>query len=216
MQIFLIIIAVLLALLLQYLLSRNAAQGITAQIEPDTDAAEPDERFRLILRVRNNSRLIRPFVRYKIMLPEEMHIHSRQKAVRIPPHLVQVSGTMFLWPKKGCEQIIEVSVSVRGAYRFGNIRIETGDFLGLKEEGREIPGFRSVAIYPKQADSPGIEHTIGSIMGDYSVRRYIFEDPVITAGFREYTGREPFRDISWTSLFLRRAAERNTSGKQIP
>ena len=30
------------------------------------------------------------------------------------------------------------------------------------------------------------------------MRRFIHEDPVLTAGFREYTGREPMRAISWT------------------
>ena len=35
-------------------------------------------------------------------------------------------------------------------------------------------------------------------MGDVSVRRFIMEDPVLTLGYREYTGREPMKMISWS------------------
>ncbi len=39
---------------------------------------------------------------------------------------------------------------------------------------------------------------LGGVIGDISVNRFIFEDPMLTVGFSEYTGREPMRDISWT------------------
>ena len=39
---------------------------------------------------------------------------------------------------------------------------------------------------------------LSGFLGDVSVRRFIYEDPVLTTGFREYTGREPMKHISWT------------------
>ena len=39
---------------------------------------------------------------------------------------------------------------------------------------------------------------LGGMIGDISVNRFIFEDPMLTIGFSDYTGREPMRDISWT------------------
>ena len=42
-----------------------------------------------------------------------------------------------------------------------------------------------------------LRELLGSFLGDYSVQRYLYEDPVMTAGYREYTGREPMKQISW-------------------
>ena len=41
------------------------------------------------------------------------------------------------------------------------------------------------------------KEVLGDFLGDYTVRRFILEDPVLTMGFREYTGREPMKMISW-------------------
>ena len=35
------------------------------------------------------------------------------------------------------------------------------------------------------------------MLGDISVRRFIMEDPSLVLGYREYTGAEPLKSISW-------------------
>ena len=51
---------------------------------------------------------------------------------------------------------------------------------------------------PRRAASPSFDMLLGGMIGDISVNRFIFEDPMLTIGFSDYTGREPMRDISWT------------------
>ena len=52
-------------------------------------------------------------------------------------------------------------------------------------------------VLPKRLPAPELMNTFGNFLGDMSVRRFILEDPVLTLSFREYTGREPMKDISW-------------------
>ena len=40
------------------------------------------------------------------------------------------------------------------------------------------------------------QYNVG-FMGDVSVRRFIYEDPILTIGCRDYTGKEPMKNISW-------------------
>jgi len=197
MQIFILIIAVILILVLQFLLGRKAADGITADIRPEKDAVEPGEEFDLILQIENTSRMIRPFVRYSVVLPDDFIVSDGTKTEMIPPNSLKAAGTVFLMPRRGMEKKIRVMLPERGNYRFGSIVIETGDFIGFREYRQDYTSFRSVSVYPKDPGKIGIGKTPGSIMGDWSVRRYIFEDPVLTVGSREYTGREPMKDISW-------------------
>jgi len=72
-----------------------------------------------------------------------------------------------------------------------------GDFLGLRETNRQFECVSEIVVMPRPAaDAPELK-ALGNFLGDISVHRFIMEDPVLTLGFREYTGREPQRDISW-------------------
>lgn len=198
MKIFIIVVAVIIVLLIQFILERKAKGGIRTDIYPDKEAAEPGEKFSLILELENTRFLLRPFVRYTVVLPADMQIVSEHNIQSAPPDSIKILGSVFLWPKQTVKKYIEVHIDRRGHYRFGTVNLETGDFLGLKEHRTELILFRSVSIYPARIGSAECEAQVGGIIGDYSVRRFIFEDPVLITGFREYTGREPMKAISWT------------------
>jgi len=55
-----------------------------------------------------------------------------------------------------------------------------------------------VVVMPDRIEGGKVTEVLGGFIGDISVRRFIQEDPILTVGFSEYTGREPFKDISWT------------------
>ena len=197
MQIFIIVAAVILVIVLQLLLQHRQTGRLVCDVYADTDHAEPDEQFNIVIRIENPSLVIFPFVRFRVLIPDDMTVHSDVRAVNHPPSSVEVSGSTVLWPRRVFERRITVSAPKRGNHRFGSFSIETGDFLGFKEYRKEFIRFNSVAIFPRPVPGVNIEETLGSILGDYSVRRYLFEDPVLISGFREYTGREPMRSISW-------------------
>ena len=197
MIIILIVVAVILAAVLQILLIRRGARGISAEVNTDKAGTEPGEVFTVTLRLRNESYLIRPFVGFELVFPKQVNVISDMETVDSPPYSVRVKGSVFLWPKGSAERSIRASFDERGNYRFGSITIKTGDFLGLKEETAEIGFLQSVSVYPERLEGADIRKVTGGIMGDMPVRRFIFEDPVLFSGFREYTGREPMKDISW-------------------
>ena len=50
---------------------------------------------------------------------------------------------------------------------------------------------------PKLPENQSLLRAFGGFLGDISVRRFIMEDPILTIGFRDYTGREPMKAVSW-------------------
>jgi len=56
---------------------------------------------------------------------------------------------------------------------------------------------REILVYPRRINSPDITDALGSYLGDISAARFLIRDPIITMGIREYTGREPMREIHW-------------------
>ena len=90
-----------------------------------------------------------------------------------------------------------MSISTRGRYFLPNPTLFFGDFLGLKEKRKELSYYREVVVAPKSYETEEVKQVLGKFMGEYSVRRFMYEDPVLTIGFREYSGREPMKMISW-------------------
>lgn len=197
MTIFIIVAAAVLIFVLQMILQHRQAGKLVCDVYPDTDQAEPDARFNIILKIENPSWVIYPFVRFGVILPNEMTVHTQMKITSHPPYSIEVTGSAMLLPHRKFEKKIEVSAPVRGSYRVGSIYIETGDFIGFEEYRQEYVKFNTVAVYPRPLEDVEVKETLGSLIGRMSVRRFIHEDPILVAGFREYTGHEPMRSISW-------------------
>ncbi|MBR5519675.1 MAG: DUF58 domain-containing protein, partial [Clostridia bacterium] len=85
----------------------------------------------------------------------------------------------------------------RGVYDIGDYQIAVGDLLGFRELPKLGSGKELVIIPARATHRPSID-AFGGFLGDVSVRRFILEDPVLTVGFRDYTGREPLKSVSWT------------------
>ena len=72
----------------------------------------------------------------------------------------------------------------------GSFRFENGTVMTYQTG--------EVVVIPPRCENSNVLRTLGGFLGDISVRRFILEDPLLTVGFREYTGREPMKSISWT------------------
>ena len=75
--------------------------------------------------------------------------------------------------------------------------MEAGDFLGLKTVSDTFPELAELVVKPRRMESVKLSELLGGFLGETSVDRSLWEDPVLTVGFRDYTGREPFRSIHW-------------------
>lgn len=118
-------------------------------------------------------------------------------------HVVEQS--LYIMPHERVTRTLEMSLNQRGVYRIGRMRMSAGDLLGLKEEVQTVENRQEIVVYPRKTDLQFIEPSFGGYLGSVSVRRFIMPDPIQTIGFREYTGREPQKDISWSQSLKRNA-----------
>jgi len=92
---------------------------------------------------------------------------------------------------------LETSIKKRGVHVFRSESITFGDFLGFREISKNISHNREIVVYPERLETGSLTDTIGGFCGDMVSRRFLIRDPIITIGCREYTGREPMKDIHW-------------------
>lgn len=192
-----VVFAVALALALERLTAQRSLDAVREDFGPTESLVDPDEVFALTYTLRNARRRPVLFLRLRQDLPEAFH--PRDSAlIRAPLGDERLELTTWLRPRQEARFTLPLSADRRGYYPLSALEVSGGDFLGLRERTRVSPLFRAVTVVPREAEDPGLEEVLGGFLGEVSVRRFIHEDPVLTAGFREYTGREPMRAISWT------------------
>lgn len=198
---FLILLAAVFAAL-QFMSVKKGCRGLTCSRRPDTPLVETGEPFRLVSRVVNTRRLPILFVRLSEPVPYTLCVEGENPPVREQTVLGtlatrSVERTLFLMPHETWEGTLTVSVPARGRYVFTSSNLTAGDFLGLRENTKTFSYLEEAVALPERAAVPGLDGAFGNFLGDVSVRRFILSDPVLTAGYHEYTGREPMKDVSW-------------------
>ncbi len=204
MTVFILLIAVVVIGAIQYFTLKNSLEKVDEDYTTSSVCVEPEEQLDLILRFRNRSRLFLPYLRYQMTLPEGFKlVDPNERGSSSGRHTVWHTGgvaasTVWLGPRQRLERHIPMTAPGRGRYPLHELTVYGGDFLGMKESIRGTYLYREVVVYPKAAKLDSLDDAFGGFLGDLSVHRFLFEDPVLTLGYREYTGREPMKSISWT------------------
>lgn len=194
----LVLFALALAAVLEVRSIRGGLDRIREDFGPEEPLVDPDEPFCMNYSLRNASPRFVLFLRLTEDLPPAFRPLQSDHVVHMQLGGEQVSLTTWLRPWQEARFQVRVSVSRRGFYMLPAMEVLRGDFLGLREQSRRFNRYRCLIVAPREAGDTGLADVLGGFLGDISVRRFIHEDPVLTAGYRAYTGREPMKSISWT------------------
>lgn len=187
-----------------------ALEVISLKVDPDKvffrcdldmDLTEPDEIATLSYRVSNAAKWPLMFVSFSFTFNEAIDVRESEEWLSRhgSDSLFNKSYTIdtFLLAHKTYKGKIRISVKKRGKYDIGKVYIETGDFLGFKTRASSFALDKSIVCTARFCEDESVVEAVGGTLGDISVRRFIMEDPSLVLGYREYTGSEPLKSISW-------------------
>lgn len=189
---------VVLVLGLQSYTQKHALDGLEAGMMPEDLLAEPGEPARLLLTVCNQKGWTRPQVSLKLHLDPNFEIEA---ADYVRQDLLGKGRTVryvtWLKPHQEASYQVEVRLSKRGRYLLEPLYLGSGDFLGMTEITRRVTGVQELVVPPREQEMPALDVAMGGFLGELSVNRFLYQDPILTAGYRPYTSQDPMRSISW-------------------
>ena len=187
-----IIVLVLLVVIAQQIFLAFSLHNVTYSAYADQYLVEPNQIFTIYSEVSNPKRLPELYVELREPVPWAAKIAGQH----------QVSGDkryihkrFFILPRQKVTSKMELSLPGRGHYLMPRAYMFGGDFLGAKTKSHTFPFIKGIVVMPSRLEAPKVTKALGGFLGDVSVRRFIMPDPVLTVGTRDYTGREPLRDI---------------------
>lgn len=183
-----LVILIVIGSALQLWSMKHGLDGVSHVYNPSKSIVEPEEVFQILSTVTNTSLRFISFLEVRESIPPEIE--------KVPG--MEEKYSLFLMPRQCFHHITDVKALKRGCYYLSGALIKGGDFLGISENFLSVPQRREVLVIPPLYSEFRLKDTVGGFLGDISVNRFIMEDPVLTMGFREYTGREPMKMISWS------------------
>ena len=199
-----IVVLLAVAAVLEALSLRNPLDFVRYGAYSSKLSVEPGESFEIVSVIENTRRLPLSFIEIQQNLPREISIHLKNAAPRYIENpggpwssSLRLRSTAYLLPRQRLERRIPASLPARGIYLLRGATLHSGDFLGLRRTSRRYNRTSEIVVLPAPAGEDPALAALGGFLGDISVRRFIMEDPVLTLGFRDYTGREPLKAVSW-------------------
>lgn len=196
-----LICLVIVVLFFEKKLSGISLKQLTATNFINTKLAEPDENITFISKIYNKGFFPIMYIKLTEHLPLNADIVKEgEKGHKIVTDQEDnfIQYVMYLMPHMRRTFRFDFSLPERGKYIMGNYTLTAGDFLGINDSSANGESPVSIVIMPRKSENTVALKLLGGFIGDISVRRFILEDPITTIGFKDYTGREPFKSISWS------------------
>jgi len=199
----LLIILIIIGIILETISLKRDPDEVEVYGLLSTRVSEPGDTFDLQTTVTNKSLIPISYLAVREVLPA---------ASVLPDGIVYRSKLSGSYTKKICRLrgrqrktlIMETSINKRGVHIFSGDYVDFGDFLGFREISRDVTYEQEIVVYPEKLVSQRLANTLAKFTGDVNAKRHLIRDPIITVGCREYTGREPMKEIHWT-----KSAQRN-------
>lgn len=181
---------------LELLSLKDNLSNIRYHSVPSILGCEAEEVFRIKTVVSNYGSRTIPFLKLEEVFPKEITILGEENVLandRYYPH----TSLLYIRGKQKITRTIQASLPQRGLYSLAGCKLLCGDFLGIKENSKEVEQQEEIIIFPKLLKDDTVLRALAGYYGDFSVRRFFTEDPILVSSYRDYTGREPMRSISW-------------------
>jgi uncharacterized protein (DUF58 family) len=190
-------VLVALGLVLELLSLRDNISGIDYCCSSAKSGYEAGEVFQLKTTITNYGARTVPFLKLIEVLPKKLDILNEAKVEE--EHRNRLSASViYIRGRQKITRTAQVSLPHRGLYLLEGCRLFCGDFLGIREKLREINQWEEIIIFPPLLEENRILRALSGYYGDFSVRRFYIEDPILVNSYHDYTGREPMRSVSWT------------------
>lgn len=196
-MIYIVIFLVVVALFIKAFTLKHVLDNVTYSIKSEKSVVEPGESFSVTTTLKNGKRMPVMFIRLEELIPTKMQVEGASQQFYAMNDKSRLVSSTYLMPYQKFTRVFNASIPDRGRYFLHGATLKGGDIFGIGETVEYVTLLEEIVVLPKAVSCGKLETVLGGFLGDFSVNRFIMEDPILTIGFRDYTGREPMKHINW-------------------
>lgn len=171
-------------------------KNLSADISFSADNVVAGEYIELVEVVTNKKRMPLPYIHLKFQVDRSLVFGDGNENSQVTDKTYR-NDIFSLLMYQRITRRIPLLCSKRGVYTIDKLdMISTGIFMN------EVllvnsPVNKEIVVYPAVADVDMLEVIFSRLMGDIERSKYLYEDPFVFRGIRDYTPNDPMNTINW-------------------
>ena len=150
------------------------------------------------IEINNRKPLPLPWLQVEDDLPEKVTL-LKGKAVSTQDERVTLTNIFPINMYHRVKRRFPMKCLQRGAFAFGPSHIRSGDLFGFFRQDMYIDKVDYLLVYPRLVPLEKLGIPSQQLFGDIRLKHHLFQDPVLTAGVREYQSGDSLKHIHWKS-----------------
>jgi uncharacterized repeat protein (TIGR01451 family) len=180
------------------LLTRWAAlAGVTCRHHLSTNRANFGDVVEFTVELMNLKPLPLTWLRVEDSVPKDLPIEGGRIETDLSGYFRQFVMLIAMLPYERLVRRLRVRCNRRGEYKFGPVRLESGDYLGVLTAYGSVRLENHLLIFPKVLLCELDRLPSQLLIGRDAVRRMFLPDPMQVVGARAYQFGDPYRLIDW-------------------
>jgi uncharacterized protein (DUF58 family) len=152
----------------------------------------------LEIEITNRKPLPLPWIKIEDDLPDKLTL-LKGKASQSTEERVILTNIFPIGMYNRVKRRFPMKCPRRGAFFFGPTRIQSGDLFGFFRRDMQIDKLDYLLVYPRLVPLEKLGIPSQQLFGDIRLKQHLFQDPVLTAGVREYRSGDALKRIHWKS-----------------
>ncbi len=181
----------------QLLYRKLALKNVEYKVDFNVEEAFEGDTIEIVEEVINNKWLPVPWLKTELSTSRWLEFTGSAAARGSDARFVP--SVFALKPYQKCTRTRKAVATKRGLFMLESTSLIAGDLLGLASVSRSVKTGKQIRILPSPYEVGEGELSKVELYGEIITRRFICEDPFLTSGSREYTGREPMNRVHWGS-----------------
>jgi len=183
-------------LVIQLVYRRVWNKKLSANISFSADNVVAGEYIELVEVVANKKRMPLPYIHLKFQADRSLVFGDGNENSQVTDKTYR-NDIFSLLMYQRITRRIPLLCSKRGVYTIDKLdMISTGIFMN-EVLIVNCPVNEEVVVYPKVADVEMLEVIFSKLMGSIERSKYLYEDPFVFRGIRDYTPIDPMNTINW-------------------
>jgi uncharacterized protein (DUF58 family) len=150
------------------------------------------------IEITNRKPLPLPWIKIEDDLPDKVTL-LKGKATQSTEERVILTNIFPIGMYNRVKRRFPMKCPRRGAFFFGPTRIQSGDLFGFFRRDMQIDKLDYLLVYPRLVPLEKLGIPSHQLFGDIRLKQHLFQDPVLTAGVREYRSGDALKRIHWKS-----------------
>jgi uncharacterized protein (DUF58 family) len=193
-----VLILIITAAVLGWIYRMWGLKRVTYERSFSEKAVYVGEKIEMIEVIGNAKWLPLPWLRVESVIPGALRFSGSDDMEIAVGGLFQNHISLFsLMPFTRIRRKHQVECIGRGVFRLSSATLTCGDALGFEPASLRKELDLEVVVYPRLIPLPAFPVPTNSWIGDIVVRRWIYSDPFLFQGTRQYQEHDPIKRINW-------------------